>query len=119
MPRWPAIAHLLADDQIALSPAAERSSVREDGPGGSQADRATAPMQTRDIRFWLSTNEALVLWVGWAIRHGHSYFAAPAAMVPGEVARIIDGMAGVTLTAHVAADRSLSWTGACEIERPT
>ena len=118
MPTWPAIAHILSDEQVALSPPALRSEIAEDRLAGEQYDRADAPMSERRLRFWLASHEDLSIWIQWAGRHGHKYFGAPAATSPIETARIVDGLVGVELTAHVAADRSVSWFGACEIERP-
>ena len=112
MTAWPASARILADEESALSPPALQTSI-EEGFGGRQIDRAHAPVVERRIRFWLASEDALNVWVQWAGQHGHRWF-----MVDGESARIIDGLAGIELTGHVAPDRSMSWYGACEFERP-
>ena len=110
---WPSAAEVLAGQvDVTTQPPAERTDI--DDAGGDQVDRATAPRELWAVQWWMPSSADAVTWIEWANSNAHRWFDAPG-HIPGR-ARIVGGMAGVTLTAHARPGQPPDWTGAATFE---
>ncbi len=118
MTAWPGdAAPIVADGyREGSSPEAERGDV---GVWPRQADRATAPMRERTIRFRCADDLAAHDWLMWARRHCHRLFdwTDPSDGVTRR-ARVRNGLGGVRLTARVRPDGGRAWDGRAQLEGP-
>ena len=120
MSAWPSVAHILIDGEVrGLEPPAERTTIGDDDIG-DQVDRATAPRRTRTLRWWLASDADAETWLAWAVTLPHLWFELPPPDHPdaGKTVRVIDGIAGITLTARIHPDQRRDWLGEATVERP-
>lgn len=118
MSSWPAAARIEAREDVGLEPLADRTTVDAGAGVADQVDRATAPRRVRELRLVCWTDADAAAWIAWAATDGHQWFTG----LPGAPStsrwRLVNGLAGATLTPFNAGAGRRAWTGEVTVETP-